>query len=82
MATKVRSERSYRERRRRGHLLVQVDVAPRHIGGLERLALLERGLRNEAAIAWAVSRFLDAAAHVATLGDALWPANEEEAEQT
>jgi DNA replication protein DnaC len=32
---------------------------------MERLALLEIGQRDKACIAWAVSRFLDAASHVA-----------------
>jgi hypothetical protein len=29
--------------------------------------------RDKASIAWAVSRFLDAAPHLAAIGDALWP---------
>ena len=62
-------------------MLVSVEIGPRHIAALERLALLERGDRDKARIAWAVSRFLDAAPHVATLGDARWPANEEEPEE-
>jgi hypothetical protein len=40
---------------------------------LERLTLLERGDRDKASIAWAVSRFLDTAPHVSATGDALWP---------
>jgi hypothetical protein len=72
-----RSE-AFRERRRHGRLLVQVEVGPRHFVALERLALLDSGERDKACIAWAVSRFLDAAPHVSALGDALWPAEEEE----
>jgi hypothetical protein len=58
-------------------VLVQVEVGPRHLAALERLALLGANDRNKACIAWAVSRFLDAAPHVSALGDALWPAEEE-----
>ena len=72
-----RSE-AYRERRRHGRPLVQVEVGPRHLAAIERLALLDVGERDKACIAWAVSRFLDAAPHVSALGDALWPAEEEE----
>ena len=72
-----RSE-AFRERRRHGRLLVQIEVGPRHLAALERLALLDAGERDKACIAWAVSRFLDAAPHVSALGDTLWPAEEEE----
>jgi hypothetical protein len=51
-------------------MLVPVEIGPRHIAALERLALLERGERDKACIAWAVSRFLDAAPPVSALGDA------------
>jgi hypothetical protein len=37
--------------------------------------------RDKACIAWAVSRFLDAAPHVSALGDALWPAEGEHSGQ-
>jgi hypothetical protein len=74
---RVRSE-AFRERRRHGRVLVQVEVAPRHLAALERLALLDPGERDRACISWAVSRFLDAAPHVSELGDALWPAEEED----
>jgi hypothetical protein len=47
---------------------------------LERLALLGRDERDKACIAWAISRFLDAAPHVSAMGDALWPAEEEESD--
>jgi hypothetical protein len=69
-----RSE-AYRDRRRHGRMLVQIEVGPRQIAALERLALLDRGEREKACIAWAVARFLDAAPHIAGLGDALWPAD-------
>ena len=72
-----RSE-AFRERRRHGRVLVQVEVGPIELAALERLALLDAGERDKACIAWAVSRFLDAAPHVSALGDALWPAEEEE----
>ena len=71
-----RSE-AYRDRRRHGRVLVPVEVSPRHLVALERLALLGAGERGEGCIAWAVQRFLDAAPHVSTLGDALWPEREE-----
>jgi hypothetical protein len=76
-----RSE-AYRDRRRNGRMLVSVEVGPRHIAALERLALLDLGERHKDRIAWAVSRFLDAAQHVSALGDALWPAEEEPEEVT
>jgi hypothetical protein len=75
--TRERNE-AFRDRRRHGRVLVQVEVSPRHLAALERLALLDPGERDKACISWAVSRFLDAAPHVSELGDALWPADEEE----
>jgi hypothetical protein len=72
-----RSE-AFRERHRHGRVLVQVELGPQHLAALERLALLNTGERDKACIAWAVSRFLDAAPHVSAPGDALWPAEEEE----
>ena len=76
-----RSE-AYRERRRHGRMLVPVEIGPRHLAALERRALLGRGERDKACIAWAVSRFMDdAALHVSALGDALWPADGEAAEE-
>ena len=68
-----RSE-AYRDRRRHGRMLVSVEVGPRHLAALERLALLDSGERDKTCIAWAVTRFLDAAPQVSALGDALWPA--------
>ena len=75
-----RSE-AFRERRRHGRILVQVEIGPRHFAALERLALLDVGERDKACLAWAVCRFLDAAPHISALGDALWPAAEEEADE-
>jgi hypothetical protein len=69
---------AFRERRRHGRILVQVEIAPRHLAALEQLALLDVGERDKAAIAWAVTRFLEAAPQVSALGNALWPAEEEE----
>jgi hypothetical protein len=60
--------------------LVSVEVGPRQLAALERLALLDAGERDKVCIARAVARFLDAASHVSALGDALWPADEEESE--
>ena len=72
-----RSE-AYRERRRYARVLVSVEVGPRHLAAMERLNLLEIGQRDKACIAWAVSRFLDAALHIAAMGDALWPVEEDD----
>ena len=66
-----------RERRRSGRLLIPVAIGPRQMQSLERLGLLAVGERNKAAIAWAVTRYLDSAAPVAAVGDALWPADED-----
>jgi len=69
---------AYRDRRRHGRVLVQVEVGPHHLAALERLALLDRGERDKACIVSAVFRFLDTAPHVSAMGDALWPADEEQ----
>ena len=76
-----RSE-AYRERRRHGRVLVSVEVGPQQRAALERLALLDVGVRDKACIGWAVSRFLDAAPHISALGDALWPSGEIEPEES
>jgi hypothetical protein len=68
---------AYRVRRRRGGVAVAVEVLPHHVRALERLALLGAGGRDRAAIGAAVGRFLEAAAHAAAMGDALWPEGEE-----
>jgi hypothetical protein len=71
-----RSE-AFRERRRHGRVLVQVEVGPQHLASLERLALLDPNERSKACIAWAVAQFLNAAPHVSALGDALWPESDD-----
>jgi hypothetical protein len=65
-----RSE-AYRERRRHGRVLVPIEVAPHQLSALERLALLDTGNRDKRAIAWAVTRFLETAPHLAATGDSL-----------
>jgi hypothetical protein len=70
-----RSE-AYRDRRRHGRMLVNVEIGPHQLAALERLALLDAGERDKDCIAWAVSRFLEAAPHVSALGDALWAEDE------
>jgi hypothetical protein len=59
-------------------LLIPVEIGPLQMAGLERLGRLAGGERNKAAIAWAVMRYLDSAAPVAAVGDALWPADEDD----
>jgi len=66
-----------RERRRSGRLLIPVEIGPLQMAGLERLGLLAVGQRDRAALARAVTRYLDSAAPVAAVGDALWPADED-----
>ena len=68
-----RSE-AYRDRRRRGVVLAWIEVEARELAALERLALLEPGERDPHRIACAVAQFLKAAPAVASMGDALWPA--------
>lgn len=65
---------AYRERQRRGAVLLRVPVGPREVAALERLALLPVGERDPERMAAAVARFLAAAAPaVVGLGDALYP---------
>jgi hypothetical protein len=45
------------------------------LAALERLGLLDVDA-DKPALAWAVSRYLDTARHVAELGDALYPVSE------
>jgi hypothetical protein len=71
-----RSE-AYRDRRRNGRMLVTVEVGRRQIAAFERMALVAVGDRDKTSIAWAVSRFLEAAPHVCAIGDALWPASDD-----
>jgi hypothetical protein len=67
-----RSE-AYRRRRRRGAVLVAIELDPRDLAALERLALLAPGDRDPNRMAAAAAQFLAAAPHVAAMGDALWP---------
>jgi len=71
-AARQRSE-AYRDRKRRGVMLVSIEVEARSIAALERLALLPRGERDPYEVACAVAQFLMAAPSVAAMGDALWP---------
>jgi|SRR5215472_12097416 len=66
-----------RERRRHGQVLVPVAVGPLQLAALERLGLLDVDERDKPAIARAVTRYLDSAAPVAAVGDAIWPADED-----
>lgn len=65
--------RAYRSRRRRGVVWAWIEIEPRALAGLERLALLPPGDRSLEAISEAVARFVQAAAPLAAVGDALWP---------
>jgi hypothetical protein len=69
---------AYDDRVRHGRVLVPIEVDPRQLRGLERLGLVERGDRDKVAIARAVTRYLDSAWHLANVGDAIWPADEED----
>ena len=66
--------RAYRERRRRGDVWAWISVSPKALAGLERLALLPVGDRSPEAVSEAVAQFIHAAAPLAAVGDALWPA--------
>lgn len=69
--------RAYRSRRRRGVVWAWIEIDPRALAGLERLALLAKGERELGAVSEAVARFVHAAAPLAAVGDALWPDAEE-----
>lgn len=71
-----RSE-AYRNRLRHRRVLVSIEVEPDDCAALERLALLPVGNRDREAIGHAVARLLNAAAGIASIGDALWPAKED-----
>ncbi|HEY8612348.1 MAG TPA: hypothetical protein VIL69_13780 [Roseomonas sp.] len=72
---RLRAEQ-YRERRRRGAVLVPVEVERRDLAALEGLGMLDPGERDPQAIAAAVNRFLAGAGAVAALGDVWWPVAE------
>ena len=65
--------RAYRSRQRRGVVWAWIEIEPRALAGLERLALLPPGERGLDAVSVAVARFVQAAAPLAAVGDALWP---------
>ena len=67
----------YRERRRHGRIVTTIEVGPRQLAALERLALLEVGDRDKVSIGRAVNRFLETAPYLSAMGDALWPESEE-----
>jgi hypothetical protein len=62
-----------RERRRKGHVRVRVDVTREQIASLERLGLFDADAGITSSLAWAVGRYLDSARHVVAIGDALYP---------
>jgi hypothetical protein len=68
-----RRSEAYRGRRRRGVVLVAIELAPRDVAALERVALLAPGDRDAQRMASAAAQFLAAAPHVVAMGDALWP---------
>jgi hypothetical protein len=68
-----RRSEAYRDRRHRGAALVTIELEPRNLAALERLALLAPGDRDPRRMASAAAQFLAAAPHVAAIGDALWP---------
>ena len=65
--------KAYRSRQRRGVLWAWIEIDPKTLAGLERLALLPAGDRSLDAVSEAVARFVHAAAPLAAVGDALWP---------
>jgi hypothetical protein len=58
-------------------VLVTIELEPRDLAALERLALLEPGDRDPCCMAGAAAQFLAAAPYVAAMGDALWPEQRE-----
>lgn len=67
-------QRAYRQRRREGAVWAWVSINPTTLRGLERLALLPVGDRSPKAVSEAVAQFVQAAAPLSAVGDALWPA--------
>jgi hypothetical protein len=57
--------------------LVTIELEPRDLAALERLALLAPGDRKPRRIARAAAQFLAAAPYMAAMGDALWPQRED-----
>jgi hypothetical protein len=54
-----------------------IELAPRELAALERLALLETGDRDPRRLAAAAAQTHASAPHVAAMGDALWPQRED-----
>jgi hypothetical protein len=69
----TRRTQECRDRQKRRALQVKIEVEPPVVAALERLALLDVGEREPAALIQAVQRYLAGAAAIARLGDALWP---------
>jgi hypothetical protein len=67
--TRRRSE-AYRDRRRRGAVLVAIELEPRDLAALERLALLAPGDRDAQRMASAAAQFLAAAPQLRGMGAA------------
>ncbi len=76
-ALNAERQRAYRDRRRRGVVWAWIEIEPRALAGLERLGLLPAGERDLGAVSDAVAHFVQAAAPLAAVGDALWPEIEE-----
>ena len=72
-AINAKRARAYRSRQRRGVIWAWIEIDPRALAGLERLALLAKGERELGAVSEAVAQFVQAAAPLAAVGDALWP---------
>ena len=72
-ARNAERSRAYRSRQRRGVVWAWIEIEPRALAGLERRALLPPGERGLEAISQAMVRFVEAAAPLAAVGDAIWP---------
>ncbi|WP_376091223.1 hypothetical protein ACE7GA_21335 [Roseomonas sp. CCTCC AB2023176] len=72
-AARRRSE-EWRERRRRGEMVVSVTVGREAVWGLRRLGLIASGAeRDHAAVADAAAHFVTLAPSIAAMGEALFP---------
>ncbi len=64
----------WRARRRLGAVSIKLDVLPKHRRALEAIGLITAGYRDDLeAVAWAVGRYLDTAAAMQAMGEALYP---------
>lgn len=77
-AARLRSE-EYRDRKRRGVMVVTLEVGRTELHGLERLGLLARGERDQYPVACAVAQFLCAVPAVEQIGAALFPSDDDAA---